>query len=90
MKKFTEFLTESESQYAVVQKGGSIGEKSIRAVSDLRGMKVAPKEKLYDDKAAAKEKVKSMNKLLSPGEKKHYGIRYITAEVVNGKYTGKG
>jgi hypothetical protein len=36
----------------------------------------------------AQEKAKRMNTYLSPGEKKYYGLKYVVAEVENGKYTG--
>lgn len=92
MKNFTELIDEAmiSQGWAVMRVGGSIGEKTIRSVRDLKGEKVDPKEKTYTDKQTAKDTVKRMNKLLSPGEKKYYGIRYITAEIQAGKFTGKG
>ena len=92
MKRFTQYIEEAMTAegYAVMRIGGSIGEKTIRSVRDLKGETVDPKEKTYTDKQTAKDTVKRMNKLLSPGEKKYYGIRYITAEIQAGKFTGKG
>ena len=76
-----------DNMYSVVLLGGSIGEKRISKLQHLTGEKVMD-EKLFSlDKA--KEKAIRMNKLLSPGEKKYYGLKYVVAEVENGKYTGK-
>jgi hypothetical protein len=36
---------------------------------------------VFSDKEEAKAKAKRMNKLLSPGEKKYYKMRYIVREV---------
>lgn len=82
-----EILNEAES-YAVIRLGGSIGGKSIRSLRDVKGNPVDKKEQLFS-KADAKAKAKRLNKSLSPGEKKYYGIKYVTAEVQNKKFTGK-
>ena len=80
-------IKESENgKYAVVLLGGSIGEKRISSLKHLTNEKVMDKELFSLDKA--QEKAKRMNKLLSPGEKKYYGLKYVVAEVDNGKYTG--
>jgi hypothetical protein len=77
-------------QYDVVRLGGSIGEKSIRDHRDLKGVKVPYTDKeLYTDKSLAQEAAKRLNKVVSPGEKKYYGIKYVVAEIKDGKYTGK-
>lgn len=74
--------------YDVVMLGGSIGSKSIRKLSHLSGEEAMGK-KVYVDRDEAKAAVKRFNKMLSPGEKKHYGLKYVVAEVKDGKYTGK-
>jgi len=85
-------LTEAEAgekKYAVVLRGGSIGSRNISSVSDLRGQPIIDK-KAFDTYAEAMEDKKYRNKRLSPGEKKYYGLLYIIAGIVDGKYTGKG
>lgn len=57
-----------EEKYVVMQKGGSIGSKHGVVAS-------------FDNKKEATEKAKRMNKLLSPGEKKYYKIRYIVKTI---------
>lgn len=94
MNNFNKFLKETKigdegQQYAVVLKGGSIGEKTIRGVRDLKGNKVSDYEKLYDDIIDAKANAKDRNKRLSLGEKKYYGLIYIVAKVKDGVFTGK-
>lgn len=80
-------IKESENgKYAVVLLGGSIGEKRISKIQQLTNKDIMDEELFSLDKA--KEKAKRMNKLLSPGEKKYYGLKYVVAEVDNGKYTG--
>lgn len=77
------------SGFGVARIGGSIGEKNISDKSDLKGV-VAPKDKaIYADKTAAEKEAKSFNSALSPGDKKYYGIKYVVAEIKDGKYTGK-
>lgn len=72
--KFREFLTtnlnEDNVKYAVIRLGGSIGEK----------ITIGPKD-IFDNKEAAKENAKVSNKLLSPGDKKYYGIKYTVIEL---------
>jgi hypothetical protein len=80
--------------YTTVMKGGSIGEKSVSDLAQLRGDK-ADKSKSYfeeyEDYADAQAEAKRKNKRLSPGEKKYYGIRYVVAGIdADGNYTGKG
>ena len=80
-------INEAEDvKYAVVLLGGSIGDKRISSLKHLTNEKIMDKELFSLDKA--KEKAKRMNTYLSPGEKKYYGLKYVVAEVENGKYTG--
>lgn len=74
--------------FDVVMLGGSIGEKPIRSLSQLKGQDVISRE-IFVDKEEAKAYAKRRNKMLSPGEKKYYRIKYVVAAVSNGKYTGK-
>jgi len=87
MKLLKELNEAEDNQYGVVQLGGSVGEKTVSSLRELKG-KPSPKQTLsYED---AKEKAKQMNKQVSAGEKKHYGIKYVVAGVADGKFTGKG
>lgn len=89
-EKALKLLNESgNEQYTVVLIGGSVGGKPISSVGQLKGQSVVDSDNLFDDKAEAKSKAKSLNKNLSPGEKKYYRMSYKVATVVNGKYTGK-
>jgi len=54
-----------EEAYGVYRKGGSIGEKPSKEP-----------HKTFDSAEEAKSHAKGMNKQLSPGEKKYYGIKY--------------
>ena len=54
-----------EEKFGVYRKGGSIGEKPS-----------TEPHKTFDSAEEAKAHAKSMNKVLSPGEKKYYGIKY--------------
>ena len=81
---------DEDKKYAVVLKGGSIGEKNIRNLRDLKGQPVLDTKHIYDTYEKAMSNRKIMNKYLSPGEKKYYGLLYIVAGIVNGKFTGKG
>ena len=79
-----------EVKYSVALQGGSIGEKTIHTKSLLKGIPAKDIFPLYDNKADATEHVKTLNKQLSPGEKKYYRLKYIVVEVgADGKYTGK-
>jgi hypothetical protein len=85
IKLFEQFVNESE-EYAVVLTGGSIGDKPRpRNAKGYEGMD-AGKEDLYSlDKA--KEKAKRMNtQVLTPGERSHYGLKYIVVPVKGGKF----
>jgi hypothetical protein len=73
--------------YAVMLTGGSIGDKPRpRDAKGFVGMDVARDEELFTlDKA--KEKATRMNKtVLSPGEKKYYGLKYVVVPVKGGKF----
>jgi hypothetical protein len=72
-------------QYAVVLTGGSIGDKPRpRDARGYVGMDASGEELLTKEKAS--EKVKRMNKDLSPGEKKYYKLRYIVVPVKDNKF----
>jgi hypothetical protein len=72
-------------QYAVVLTGGSIGDKPRpRDARGYVGMDASNEELLTKEKAS--EKVKRMNKDLSPGEKKYYKLRYIVVPVKDNKF----
>ena len=81
-------ILKEETEYTVALLGGSIGSKPIRSVRELRGIEVIDPNGI-SSKEKAKENAKKMNGYLSPGEKKYYGLKYVVAEVENGKYTGK-
>jgi len=78
------------NSWAVVLKGGLIGEKSIRNVRALKGLPVVDTKHTYQTYEEAVNYKKQMNKLLSPGEKKYYGLLYIVAGIKDGIFTGKG
>jgi len=80
---------DSVTKFAVVLSGGSIGEKNIRNVRDLTGIKVPDGENIFEEYADAQAKMKRMNKLLTPGEKKYYKLRYIVAASKDSVFTGK-
>ena len=80
---------EDKVTYSAVLQGGSIGEKRINNVSQLKGEKVIDTGVTYDNIADAKARAKSLNKLITPGEKNYYGLKYVVAAAINGIYTGK-
>jgi hypothetical protein len=85
IKLYEEFIAEA-NDYAVMLTGGSVGDKSRpRDAKGYVGMDVDKAEWLLtlDN---AKEKAKRMNANLSPGEKKHYGLKYVVVPVKNGKF----
>tara|TARA_B100000809_G_scaffold145865_1_gene143430 strand:+ start:204 stop:578 length:375 start_codon:yes stop_codon:yes gene_type:complete len=93
MEKHKVNITEADDgmKYDVVLKGGSIGERRISGLSQLKGKTpLRPSSKLYDTYERAVKARKFMNSDLSVGEKKYYGLLYIIAGVKDGKYTGKG
>lgn len=81
-----EAIVSEGTEYAVVLIGGSIGDKPRpRDAKGYAGMDAKTEELFSLDKA--KEKATRMNKtVLSPGEKKHYGLKYIVVPVENGKF----
>jgi hypothetical protein len=90
IEEVSNILFEAKTMYDVVRIGGSIGEKTLHSKRELKGVRCKSKDtEMYTDINLAKEMVKRLNKILSPGEKKYYGIKYVVAEVINGKYTGK-
>ena len=83
--QLNESLNEA-TEYAVMLTGGSIGDKP--RPKDPRGyvgVEVSADERLYS-KDDAKETAKRMNKDLSPGEKRYYGLKYVVVPVANGKF----
>ena len=87
---FENFLNESNdvnegTDYAVKLIGGSIGETRPRDAKGYAGMDVDKDEWLMDLNSA-KAKAKRMNANLSPGEKSHYGLKYVIVPVKDGKF----
>jgi hypothetical protein len=67
---------------------GAIGYSRARTKAELKGRTFNQDYKLYTLEDAKTTKIR-MNKILSPGEKSYYGLKYVVAEVVNGVFTGK-
>jgi hypothetical protein len=90
IKLYEEFVNEANvnesEQYAVVLTGGSIGDKPRpRDAKGYIGMDASGEDLYTKDKA--KEKADRMNKtVLSPGEKKHYKLKYIVVPVKDNKF----
>ena len=88
---FESFVNESKdvnegAYYAVMLIGGSIGDKPRpRDAKGYAGMDV-DKDEWLTDLNNAKAKAKRMNTNLSPGEKSHYGLKYIVVPVKDGKF----
>ena len=87
---FENFLNESNNvnegtDYAVKLIGGSIGETRPRDAKGYAGMDV-DKDEWLTDLNNAKAKAKRMNANLSPGEKSHYGLKYVVVPVKDGKF----
>ena len=79
LKKMTDRLKESEElveKFGVFRKGGSIGDN-----------KKATPVKVHDNEQDAKDHAKRLNKLLSPGEKNYYGMKYHSKPVSEGSLT---
>ena len=74
------------TSYAVVLLGGSIGEDRPRTLASLDGVEVRAKDTLFDSIESAKAKAVRMNKLLTPGEKSYYKMKYVVVEVENGRF----
>ena len=64
-------------KYVVVSKGGSIGGDKTGYNADLEGTVIAA----FNTKEEAKEKAFRMNKILSPGDKKYYGMKYTVVQI---------
>lgn len=80
-------INESASQYAVKMVGGSVGENRPRDAKGYKGQPVPKDEKLYDSLEAAKTEAKEKTKRhFSPGERKHYGLKYVPVGVNDGKF----
>jgi hypothetical protein len=85
IKLYEEFIAEA-TDYAVMLTGGSVGDKSRpRDAKGYVGMDVDKAEWLMS-LDNAKEKAKRMNANLSPGEKKHYGLKYVIVPAKAGKF----
>ncbi len=75
--------------YTVIRLGGSIGSKSIRDKKQLKNKKYeGDASNLFSTEQEALNKATRLNKSLSPGEKQYYKIKYVVAEIIDGKYTG--
>ena len=75
--------------FAVVMLGGSIGERRLNDIRELKATPIKSGEQIFDTRDNAKEYAKRMNKTLSKGERQYYKLKYVIAEVINFKYTGK-
>ena len=88
---FENFVKESNNvnegtDYAVMLIGGSIGDKPRpRDAKGYAGMDV-DKDEWLTDLNNAKAKAKRMNANLSPGEKSHYGLKYVVVPAKDGKF----
>ncbi len=72
--------------YAVMLTGGSIGDTPRpRDAKGYAGQDVAASEDVMSFEQA-EEKVKRMNKMLSPGEKQYYKLKYVLVPVKNKKF----
>ena len=67
-----------DKEYAVIEKGGSIGGGSRKLIPG-KGVVVAT----FDDKEEAKEYAKRRRKSLTPGEKSYYGMGYSVIKLNN-------
>ena len=73
-------MFDSDHDFGVFYVGGSIGERKvgvIRHFSKGLGMLVAT----FEDVAGAKSYASRRRKSLSPGEKKYYGMSYLSAKL---------
>lgn len=73
--------------YSVVLIGCYMGSK-CRNVSELKDKIVKDKD-IIEDFEKALEKRKRLNKNLTKAEKEYYKMKYVVAEVKDGKFTGK-
>ena len=86
LNKLSESFLNEGVEYAVMLIGGSVGD--TPRPRDAKGYvgTASTTEELYT-KEKAKEKADRMNKnILTPGEKKHYGLKYIVVPVKDGKF----
>ncbi len=72
--------------YQVLLFGGSISENRPYSVVEIIGFEADPSVELRTDKEEARAKARRLNKLLSPGERAHYGLKYKVVNVVDGIY----
>jgi hypothetical protein len=72
--------------YAMVAGGGSIGSNATPGFYDKRSRKIMSTHKTEEE---AKEKAKRWTKMLSPGEKKYYGMSYSAVKLNPKDYTEK-
>lgn len=86
MKNLKNYQIES---FTIVMLGGSIGGSTIRSLRELKGKDIIDPDYEFSDRQTASDKAKRLNKILSPGEKKYYGIKYKVASLINKKFTGK-
>ena len=99
VKTFESFIYESEVNetlheanehanadgYAVMLTGGSIGEGRPKDAKGFAGQDVPAAEDVMSFEQA-EEKLKRMNKMLSPGEKQYYKLKYVLVPVKNKKF----
>jgi len=71
--------------FGVVFQGGSIGSKGS-GYTDKRNRKLSFS---FNSEENAKAKAKKMNKILSPGEKKYYGMKYTSIKVKKRDFENK-
>ena len=85
-------LNIQEITYTVVLLNGSIADKNIRTIAQLKGVdttEVQKTNKVFKNIEAAREYRKIRNRQLSIGEKKYYGMKYAVVGIKDNKFTGK-
>lgn len=85
-------LNIQEVTYTVVLLNGSIADKNVRTIAQLKGVdatKTQKTDKVFKNIEAAREYRKIRNRQLSPGEKKYYGMKYAVVGIKDNKFTGK-
>lgn len=68
--------------YTIVLVGGSVGEGRVRSRDELRGRTPVDGTKIFEDRKDAMQVARRMSKAFSPGEKKYYGLKYVSCEIV--------
>lgn len=68
--------------FTVVLVGGSIAERQVSNKKELRGKSPNEKSLFFDSRESAVIYAKRLNKSISPGEKKYYGLKYVSCEVL--------